>query len=103
MLARINDYHYCLDPKAFWRWTIVNLQELGASLTANLGTASQDGFASRRGRGRPGRIDQAEEEREEVTDDAGCQAEHRTGGQGVPAGLSQLVRTLRYTGILVHH
>ena len=81
----------------------MNLQELGASLTANLGTASQDGFASRRGRGRPGRIDQAEEEREEVTDDAGCQAEHRTGGQGVPAGLSQLVRTLRYTGILVHH
>ena len=37
---------------------------------STVGTASQDGFASRRGRGRPGGIDQAEEEREEVTDDA---------------------------------
>ena len=51
-----------LDPEAFWRLTVVNLQDLGTSLTVNLGTSSQDVFAARGGRARPGRLDQAEEE-----------------------------------------
>ena len=52
-----------LDPEAFWRLTVVNLQDLGTSLTVNLGTSSQDVFAARGGRARPGRLDQAEEAR----------------------------------------
>ena len=67
-----------LDPEAFWRLTVVNLQDLGTSLTVNLGTSSQDVFAARGGRARPGRLDQAEEEAEEATDDAG--------GMGHPSG-----------------
>ena len=46
-----------LDPEAFWRLTVVNLQDLGTSLTVNLGTSSQDVFAARGGRARPGRLD----------------------------------------------
>ena len=43
-----------LDPEAFGRLTVVNLQDLGTSLTVNLGTTSQDVFAARGGRARPG-------------------------------------------------
>ena len=57
-----------LDPEAFWRLTVVNLQDLGTSLTVNLGTSSQDVFAARGGRARPGRLDQEAEEEEEEAD-----------------------------------
>ena len=64
---------YLDPPEAFWRLTVVNLQDLGTSLTVNLGTSSQDVFASRGGRARPGRLDQEEEEEEEA------------GGMGYPS------------------